>query len=259
MNDQILTSQEPGARSQERPSRFTPNARPRFTHHASRITLPAPRPSPLAPRSAFTLIELLVVISIMAILAAMVFPVTRAVTKTKMRARARTELNGVAACIDRYKAKLGHYPPDNTNDFVHNQLFYELSGTSYNTANSSFTTLDGASTINASAVPTAFGLGVSGFVNATKGSSGDEGPVANRFLGDLRNGQVGEMNQVKYLTCTVAWPDTTFLPTTANNPWRYNSSNPTNNPSSYDLWVDIVIAGQTNRICNWSTRPIILQ
>ena len=26
------------------------------------------------------------------------------------------------------------------------------------------------------------------------------------------------------------------------NPWRYNSSNPTNNPGSYDLWIQLVIA-----------------
>jgi hypothetical protein len=36
------------------------------------------------------------------------------------------------------------------------------------------------------------------------------------------------------------------------NPWRYNSSNPTNNPGSYDLWVQLSIAGKTNLICNWS-------
>ena len=36
------------------------------------------------------------------------------------------------------------------------------------------------------------------------------------------------------------------------NPWRYNSSNPTNNPGSYDLWIQLKIAGKTNLICNWS-------
>ena len=36
------------------------------------------------------------------------------------------------------------------------------------------------------------------------------------------------------------------------NPWRYNSSSPTNNPGSYDLWVQLSIGGKTNLICNWS-------
>jgi hypothetical protein len=36
------------------------------------------------------------------------------------------------------------------------------------------------------------------------------------------------------------------------NPWRYNSSSPTNNPGSYDLWIQLAFGGKTNLICNWS-------
>ena len=42
------------------------------------------------------------------------------------------------------------------------------------------------------------------------------------------------------------------------NPWRYNSSSPTNNPNSYDLWVDVLIGGKTNRFSNWSRQPTIV-
>ena len=42
------------------------------------------------------------------------------------------------------------------------------------------------------------------------------------------------------------------------NPWHYNVSNPINNPGSYDLWMDIVLRGKTNRICNWSESPLIV-
>ncbi|HOW79554.1 MAG TPA: hypothetical protein PK406_08895, partial [Verrucomicrobiota bacterium] len=42
------------------------------------------------------------------------------------------------------------------------------------------------------------------------------------------------------------------------NPWRYNSSNPTNNPNSFDLWMDIAVGGKTNRICNWSDKPLVV-
>jgi hypothetical protein len=41
------------------------------------------------------------------------------------------------------------------------------------------------------------------------------------------------------------------------NPWRYNSTNPTNNPGRYDLWLDIIIDGKTNRFCNWEKKYII--
>jgi hypothetical protein len=39
------------------------------------------------------------------------------------------------------------------------------------------------------------------------------------------------------------------------NPWRYNSSNPTNNPGSYDLWIQLSIGGTKYLICNWSSQP----
>src|SRR4051812_16686378 len=60
----------------------------------------------------FTLIELLIVIAIMAILAAMVIPISGAVNRNKIKAKARGQLELVATWIDLYKAKLGHYPPD---------------------------------------------------------------------------------------------------------------------------------------------------
>jgi hypothetical protein len=42
------------------------------------------------------------------------------------------------------------------------------------------------------------------------------------------------------------------------NPWHYNSSNPTNNPGSYDLWMDFISQGKTNRVSNWSKDPQIV-
>ena len=35
------------------------------------------------------------------------------------------------------------------------------------------------------------------------------------------------------------------------NPWRYNSSNPSNNPNSYDLWAEIRVGDETIIIGNW--------
>jgi hypothetical protein len=42
------------------------------------------------------------------------------------------------------------------------------------------------------------------------------------------------------------------------NVFRYVSSNPTNNPTTFDLWIDVLIAGKTNRISNWSKDPEIV-
>ena len=42
------------------------------------------------------------------------------------------------------------------------------------------------------------------------------------------------------------------------NPFRYVSSNPTNNTSTFDLWVDVIVGGKTNRISNWSDKPEIV-
>src|SRR4051812_19168230 len=82
-------------------------------------------------RRGFTLIELLIVIAIIAILAAMIIPVTGAVNRSKIRSKAHTELERVATCIELYKAKLGHYPPDNPNSPELNPLYFELVGTTF--------------------------------------------------------------------------------------------------------------------------------
>src|SRR5438128_1291123 len=78
---------------------------------------------------AFTLIELLVVIAIIALLAALLFPVGVAANSLKIRARTRAELSQISTAIEVYKAKVGHYPPDNPGSPVVNQLYFELTGT----------------------------------------------------------------------------------------------------------------------------------
>ena len=56
------------------------------------------------------------------------------------------------------------------------------------------------------------------------------------------------------LICSVGGPDAIYHPLGVQdlNPWRYNSLNPTNNPGSYDLWIQLRIGGKTNLICNWT-------
>src|SRR5947209_7127483 len=80
------------------------------TRHSRFATCPAAQGA--LPGLAFTLIELLVVIAIMAILAALIIPITGAVTRAKLRSRTKTELRQIESAIVNYKTKKGIYPPD---------------------------------------------------------------------------------------------------------------------------------------------------
>jgi prepilin-type N-terminal cleavage/methylation domain-containing protein len=215
---------------------------------------------------AFTLIELLVVIAIMAILAGLIFPVTSAVNKAKIRTRTRAEMGQIIIGIETYKSKLGHYPPDNPLYPAQNQLYYELLGTT-NDPSGNFATLDGRPPQLTSAQIKAV-FGVDGFVNTLRGGGGDE---ARSAVGSVLAGLKPTQSLLVAATPPVppimvlgvpldGWPPLGEPPpgTHKITPWSYNSSSPTNNPRSFDLWIDLIIGGKTNRICNWSERVITL-
>jgi len=229
------------------------------------------RHSSRAARHAFTLIELLVVIAIMAVLAALIIPITGAVNRHKLRSRTRTELRSIETAIEDYKTKKGYYPPDNPNSGIFlNQLYYELSGTIL--SNGVYTTLDGDASVNGAGnpkLPDDFGLKsqISGFMNTTKGA-GDEGMSAQKYMRDLKPAQVATLTSgIRLLVGSVGWePNWPWQPIPVGsgaskpglNPFRYVSTNPTNNPKSFDLWIDILVQGKTNRVCNWSEDVIVL-
>jgi prepilin-type N-terminal cleavage/methylation domain-containing protein len=219
---------------------------------------------------AFTLIELLIVIAIISVLASMVFPITRALTRTKVKTRILAEMTQLETAIDSYKAKVGVYPPDNPANPMINQLYYELKGTILtNTGGSAsfYRTLDGTARLSAdpATFQTYFGAKVSGLMNTTR-AAGDEGVFAVNFLkGMLRPDQYATLpSGVVVIVTSVRWPVThAYQPIPGVNykgvnPWRYNSSNPTNNPGTYDLWVDVIVDGKTNRFGNWSREPVLV-
>jgi len=230
------------------------------TCHLSRVTRSAP---------AFTLIELLTVIAIMGVLAALLLPVVGAVKKHQYIYNTQTEMAKLETAIDRYKAAYGFYPPSPTNpptagnpSTLVNQLYYELVGTVLTNGGALYLTLDGSASIDVGQVPKAF-PGIGGFVNCTKPGGGEDSAAARNFLPDLKPNQIciGYTNPpategVNLLICSVGGPNATYQPlgpgTQDLNPWRYNSSSPTNNPGSYELWVQLVIGKQTNLICNWT-------
>ena len=206
------------------------------------------------PRRAFTLIELLVVISIMGILAAFTFPVLKKVKEGQYRSVARGELEQIATALERYQAAYGAYPPGNPANPLVNQLYFELSGTTNDNDGTDYTTLDGTAQIKVVSVRH---FGVDGFVNCNNRNkaSAEDSQSAKNFLPGLKANRIGTNSAGDTLLLTsVRGPDVSYRPIGAQdvNPFRYNSANPTNNPNSYDLWVQLVIAGKTNLICNWT-------
>jgi prepilin-type N-terminal cleavage/methylation domain-containing protein len=233
----------------------------------------APQLSTFDARRAFTLIELLVVITIIALLAAFTIPVLHTVARKKMLDRTRGEMEQIETAIDRYKAAYGFYPPSNPNyipanpatwnNALFNPLYFELLGTTntnpVNPALGTYQTLDGSAQI--SAVNLAAVLGVSGFINCTKPGAVEDASAARNFLPDLTPNRIGigitnvsyTANPVSLLLAAVGGPDQSYRPLGGSgvNPWCYVSPG-INSPNSYDLWVQLVISGRTNLICNWS-------
>lgn len=212
-------------------------------------------------RAGFTLIELLVVISIIGVLAALTIPVLRGVKRQQYLKVAGAELAQIETALDGYKAKYGAYPPGTSNPLL-NELYYELSGTEVK--GSDYVTLDGSSTISFAAVNAAYGVG--GFINNTHGGA-EDGVVAQNFLPGLKANEIapGITNTTTpaiaittILVTKDGGPDQKYQPLGASgiNPIRYLYPGK-NNPNSYDLWVQLVINGQTNLVCNWSKNVII--
>jgi prepilin-type N-terminal cleavage/methylation domain-containing protein len=229
------------------------------------------RTSESRTNKAFTLVELLIVISIIAVLAALIFPAVGFVKKKQLIGKATAELKKLTIAIEGYKTKYGQYPPDNNSNtatkYWVNPLYFELVGTTgpknLQSGGKGYETLDGSAQITLKVLKDTYN--VDGLVNVTRGG-GDEGSPAKPFLQDLKADQYGPADnstpQARVLACTVGWPPNLNYPLAGNpglNPFQYNSSSPTNNTGSYDLWVDILIAGKTNRISNWNKVPQIVK
>ena len=220
-------------------------------------------------QTAFTLIEMLVVITIIAILAAVIVPLAGNIAAGQKLKRVQGEMAELETAIKSYESARGHNPPDNPRDFAVPPLFYELTGTVYSETGATpkiFRRIHGAEQITEASAKAAFG--VAGFVNSSyvqNPQSQDqirESEVRD-FLPDLKPAQYQQVNyagqDVVVLGVPIDGPnDLSASDGRKINPWHYNLSNPTNNPSSYDLWMDVIIRGKTNRVCNWSEAPLIV-
>ena len=209
---------------------------------------------------AFTLIELLVVISVIAVLAAFTIPVLKGVKRNQYLKQTQAQMAQLETAIESYKAAYGFYPPS-AFDPLKNQLYYELTGTTNVSPNNpTFASLDNPDLpyLTAAMISTAFGGGVSGFINCNKPGSSEDTTSAKDFLTDLNSNQIHQNYTnngvpITLLIGSAGGPDLAYQPlgVPGVNPWRYRYPG-TNNPTSYDLWMQLRIAGTTNLICNWT-------
>jgi len=207
--------------------------------------------------------------TVIAALAALTFPAVRAAKLSTMRARAKSELMQLETAIERYKDKLGYYPPDNQitgnpDRYALNQLYYELLGTTNigTVAAPVYVTLDGSARVDGSSLNAVFGPNVTGFMNCARGGSDEEAPGGAAFLRGLKPSQFLAISTPTAATVLGSSIEGPLMYLNAQNirinPWRYNSSGPRNNPKSFDLWIDVMAGGKTNRICNWSEKPLVV-
>ena len=251
-------------------------------------TFPCP-PAPSRRVAAFTLLELLVVMSIIGILAGMVVGLAPAAATKMKEARVRTELQQLVTLIEAYKARFGVYPPDGVSRIAVagqgfqtvpnpalSPLFYELSGVYLTNASSvdgyfiPRADADDGDGIRSGELQTWFGR--EGILNAKPYE------LRNRlFISDFKESQYAEVFRnrtdagyadIEVLAVGYAsdasgkrvnglpWPNNrTDHPVPSNkglNPWRYVSTNPTNNPGGFDLWAEIPVGRDRVKIIgNW--------
>ena len=232
--------------------------------------------------AAFTLIELLVVIAVMGILAGFLVGLAPAAGAKMRESRVRAELDSIITAIEAYKNKYGFYPPDGYFDATGrivdpaiNPLFYELTGVQVINPKSAtlgeFRTAVGGS-LKPDVVLKVFGR--DGFVNAgqdrrrlhsTTFRAGQHAslvdPTSKTPVVDVL--VVGAPFPTSYLNYPIKDINRSGIRLDAPtiNPWRYVSTNPTNNPTTYDLWAEVPVRdkdatnGYRMRIIgNWKNR-----
>jgi prepilin-type N-terminal cleavage/methylation domain-containing protein len=209
-------------------------------HFRPVITLNPPLARRKSP-SAFTLIELLVVIAIIAILAGLTVGLLPGIQQKRTRSAVRAQMVSLETAINNFKQKKGFYPPDNPGNPGTNALFYELTGTEENTSTAAYIDMLG------NQIPTnvlGINFGVAGIQNSVPSGSGRQ-----VFFPNLKSSAYakipGTSPDLFTFVASVKGPD--GLPIR----WQYNSSNPTHNADSFDLWIVVDFGKGPEEFGNW--------
>ncbi len=206
------------------------------------------------------MIELLTVIAVIGILAGLLFPAGAAVKRKATLKRVEGELAQIANAIETYKIDKAFYPPDNSTvrnateaslysnvntPASQNSLYYELGGA--RREGTGYRSLVDNTVVAENILTTAFSVG--GVMNANVGGAEPKNYLQAFKPAQYSTGPSGLMvlsTVVKGPTAPEAGPSRFCYAATSQ--WLRN-------PSSFDLWVDVIIGGKTNRISNWSDKP----
>jgi prepilin-type N-terminal cleavage/methylation domain-containing protein len=184
---------------------------------------------------AFTLMEMLVVIGVIAILAGILVGALPSITGKRVRSRVTAEMTAIESVIEGYKQKKGFYPPGT--NVTRPTLYYELTGQA----------------ITDPIVKTFFGLPPEGQIV----NSGAEDSF--NFYKNIPPSQIVKTNLSGNPNNTDPNREGTLFAVRTRAAdgsdaavWQYDSVSDTrHNHDSFDLWVDVMVNGKTNRIGNW--------
>ena len=221
-------------------------------------------------RRGFTLVELLVVIVIIGILASLVVGLSGTAGRKMRESRTRAELTAIGTAIESYKAKFGHYPPDNPKDPALNSLYYELTGCLYSPARKTFRDPKVGTVMKVQAIKEHFG--VEGFINTARTERElkkfyePTSKTVRHISEEHGDSDAGEghvkhhSDEVHVLCVPVPWPlGRDDHPVRHHgkvakgiNPWRYVAGQSVvHNIGKYDLWAEIVVGDEVLVISNW--------
>ena len=195
-------------------------------------------------RRGFTLIEMLVVIAVIAILAGIIIGVLPGIRSKAIRSTVNADMRAIELAINSYKQKHNFLPPDNPKDHARPPLYYELTGTTNDTAKWWSKAAPGEPPFDRNEINSIFGI--DGFSNTSQANDEMDAPS---FYKNLLPRQVRVMTDKARPYNLLVAPR--FGPDKEPAIWHYMKTNPTNNVGEYDLWAEIDIGGNKVVIGNW--------
>jgi prepilin-type N-terminal cleavage/methylation domain-containing protein len=213
-------------------------------------------------KKAFTLVEMLTVVAVIAILAALIVTTMSLATQKAVIKSAESNLKALEMAIESYKGEIGQYPADNpgnatSTNMALTPLFYELTGTIVtNTGGIAYkSTVDPKHLMTSGNASSLFNR--AGFDNAADEARDAREKNFYKML-KTENYSMASVSGVDVYLMSLPAPWSTAA-MGANplggvntvNPWFYNSTSPTNNAGTYDLWGMVSLRGEARVISNW--------